>query len=80
MNDNIPTPQVETEVLAAMSRPSLSWLAGLGLAGLLFAGGLVLWAYQIRYGMGVAGITHPVGWGVYITDFVFWVGIAIAVH
>jgi molybdopterin-containing oxidoreductase family membrane subunit len=76
MNDNIPTPQVETEVLAAMSRPSLSWLAGLGLAGLLFAGGLVLWAYQIRYGMGVAGITHPVGWGVYITDFVFWVGIA----
>ncbi|MGE4544533.1 MAG: NrfD/PsrC family molybdoenzyme membrane anchor subunit [Pedobacter sp.] len=77
MNDNnIPAPQVETEVLAAMSRPSLSWLAGLGLAGLLFAGGLVLWAYQIRYGMGVAGITHPVGWGVYITDFVFWVGIA----
>ena len=26
--------------------------------------------------MGVAGITHPVGWGVYITNFVFWVGIA----
>lgn len=76
MNDNIPNPQVETEVLAAMSRPSLKWLAGLGLAGLLFAGGLALWAYQIRYGMGVAGITHPVGWGVYITDFVFWVGIA----
>lgn len=76
MNDNIPTPQVESEVLAAMSRPSLKWLAGLGLAGLLFAGGLTLWAYQIRYGMGVAGITHPVGWGVYITDFVFWVGIA----
>jgi molybdopterin-containing oxidoreductase family membrane subunit len=76
MNDNIPNPQVETEVLAAMSRPSLSWLVGLGLAGLLFAGGLALWAYQIRSGMGVAGITHPVGWGVYITDFVFWVGIA----
>jgi molybdopterin-containing oxidoreductase family membrane subunit len=27
-------------------------------------------------GMGVAGINSPVGWGVYITNFVFWVGIA----
>ena len=26
--------------------------------------------------MGVAGINHPVGWGVYIANFVFWVGIA----
>nr|WP_243436026.1 NrfD/PsrC family molybdoenzyme membrane anchor subunit [Acanthopleuribacter pedis] len=28
--------------------------------------------------MGVAGLNHPVGWGVYITDFVFWVGIGHA--
>jgi len=35
-----------------------------------------LWFYQIITGMGVAGINHPVGWGVYITNFVFWVGIA----
>ncbi|ABA89790.1 menaquinol oxidoreductase complex ACIII, menaquinol-binding membrane protein subunit ActC [Syntrophotalea carbinolica DSM 2380] len=76
MNNNVPMPQVETDVLAAMRRPRLAWLGSLALAGLLFAGGLALWAYQIRYGMGVAGITHPVGWGVYITDFVFWVGIA----
>ena len=34
------------------------------------------WIYQIKVGMGVAGITHPVMWGVYITNFVFWVGIA----
>ena len=30
----------------------------------------------IREGLGVAGIGWPVGWGVYITTFVFWVGIA----
>jgi molybdopterin-containing oxidoreductase family membrane subunit len=36
----------------------------------------VAWIYQIKYGMGTAGITHPVMWGVYITNFVFWVGIA----
>ncbi len=38
--------------------------------------GAYAWAYQIRTGLGVAGISHPVGWGVYITNFVFWVGIA----
>jgi molybdopterin-containing oxidoreductase family membrane subunit len=27
-------------------------------------------------GMGVSGLNTPVGWGVYITNFVFWVGIA----
>ncbi len=32
--------------------------------------------YQIRIGMGAAGINNPVMWGVYITNFVFWVGIA----
>ncbi len=44
-------------------------LAVLGWAG--FA-----WVYQIKVGMGMAGISHPVMWGVYITNFVFWVGIA----
>ena len=29
------------------------------------------WIYQIKFGMGKAGITHPVMWGVYITNFVF---------
>lgn len=37
---------------------------------------LICWIYQIRWGMGVAGVSHPVGWGVYIGNFVFWVGIA----
>lgn len=48
---------------------------------LLFMGGLLgvgalAWFYQIYTGMGVAGINYPVKWGTYITNFVFWVGIA----
>ncbi|MGC9973275.1 MAG: NrfD/PsrC family molybdoenzyme membrane anchor subunit [Bryobacteraceae bacterium] len=42
----------------------------------IVAWGVFAWSYQIRHGLGVAGITWPVGWGVYITLFVFWVGIA----
>ncbi len=34
------------------------------------------WIYQIVTGIGVSGLMSPVGWGVYITTFVFWVGIA----
>jgi molybdopterin-containing oxidoreductase family membrane subunit len=69
-------PAIETDVLAAMSRPSLPYLAAVAVCALLFLGGLTLWGYQLARGLGVAGITHPVGWGVYITNFVFWVGIA----
>ncbi|MBI4082191.1 MAG: polysulfide reductase NrfD [Candidatus Lambdaproteobacteria bacterium] len=35
-------------------------------------------AIQIDVGLGLSGISHPVGWGVYITNFVFWIGIGHA--
>jgi molybdopterin-containing oxidoreductase family membrane subunit len=68
--------KLETDVLRAMKKPSLMYWVALGISSLCFLLGLALWAYQIKTGLGVAGITHPVGWGVYITNFVFWVGIA----
>ena len=40
--------------------------------------GLVAYTYQMWYGMGIAGITRPVFWGFYITNFVFWIGISHA--
>jgi len=68
--------QIDDAILGAMSpaRPRYMF-AMLGLGGLvtLFFG---LWIHQVRTGMGVAGINSPVGWGVYIASFVFWVGIA----
>ncbi len=80
MNENPdntdPRERVERDVLAAMSRPSRRYLGALGLCSLAVLLGLGLFAYQSFTGLGVAGITHPVGWGVYITNFVFWVGIA----
>ncbi len=68
--------QLERDVFAAVSKPRpIYWLAlFLAVSGVIF--GAACWAYQIITGLGVAGIMNPVGWGVYITDFVFWVGIA----
>ncbi|MEW6720353.1 MAG: NrfD/PsrC family molybdoenzyme membrane anchor subunit [Thermodesulfobacteriota bacterium] len=68
--------KAERDILAAMGKPGKAWLAGAGFAAVLMLIGGVLWAYQIREGLGVAGYTHPVNWAVYITNFVFWVGIA----
>jgi len=38
--------------------------------------GAACWLYQIFTGVGVAGMNNPVGWGTYLINFVFWVGIA----
>ncbi len=67
---------VENDVLRAMRKPRPAYWAALFLCAACFALGLALWGYQMLKGMGVAGINSPVGWGVYITNFVFWVGIA----
>ncbi len=39
---------------------------------------LLPWLYQIYTGQGVTGLNVPVVWGVYLVNFVFWVGVAHA--
>jgi len=44
---------------------------------------LILWAvwvylHQYRHGLGVTGLARPIFWGVYITNFVFFIGISHA--
>jgi molybdopterin-containing oxidoreductase family membrane subunit len=68
--------EVNRDVLGILSRPGKGWwflfvLAAVGV-GVFFAS----WGWQIYQGIGVTGLNTPVGWGVYITTFVFWVGIA----
>ncbi len=69
--------KIETDVIANMqSKPSKGYWIALTVSVICFVFGMSMWAYQIFNGMGVSGLRHPVGWGVYITNFVFWVGIA----
>lgn len=68
--------QLEKDVFAAISKPRPIFYVGLAMSIIGVIIGASSWAYQIITGLGVAGIMNPVGWGVYITDFVFWVGIA----
>ena len=67
---------INEDVLDGMKQPrGLYWIV----VAILSGGVLMMflnWIYQVKKGMGVAGINHPVGWATYITNFVFWVGIA----
>jgi Ni/Fe-hydrogenase subunit HybB-like protein len=42
------------------------------------ATGLVAWVIQLRQGLGVTGLSSSVPWGVYIVNFIFFVGISYA--
>src|SRR5437867_2482957 len=46
--------------------------------GLILTCGILAWTNQIFYGMGEAGKRTPQMWAMYITTFVFWIGIGHA--
>ena len=37
-----------------------------------------VWGYLIAEGIGVAGLTNPVYWGIFLVNTVFWIGISHA--
>jgi len=80
---NIQLPSVETygqvtDEIRRTLNPTKAWLAGLMVAVLALVIGIVAWMWQVYMGLGVAGYSPPVMWGVYIVTFVFWVGIGHA--
>jgi Ni/Fe-hydrogenase subunit HybB-like protein len=46
--------------------------------GSIVVAGVGSWGYQAWNGFGITGITWPIFWGFYITNFVFWIGISHA--
>ena len=67
---------INDDILRTLRPPGRVYYAGLALALAALSIGVLAFLYQARTGMGVAGYEHPVLWAVYITNFVFWVGIA----
>jgi Ni/Fe-hydrogenase subunit HybB-like protein len=68
--------KVNTDILKILEKPGKIYYFLLFIVLSVLSVGVFAWVYQIYTGIGVAGITHPVAWGIYITNFVFWVGIA----
>ena len=68
--------RVNELILKMLEPPTAKWGAILVTCLLLVGLGAYSWTRQILNGMGESGKSHPIMWGAYITNFVFWVGIA----
>jgi molybdopterin-containing oxidoreductase family membrane subunit len=69
---------VTRDVISTLGTPSRGYYMLLFGAVGLFLVGLVTFAVLLKDGLGHAGYTPPIMWSVFITTFVFWVGIGHA--
>jgi molybdopterin-containing oxidoreductase family membrane subunit len=74
----IPYHQVRDDLWRPLTGASKRYTLTLTVLCAIALWGLMAWAYQIKVGIGVAGIRRPVFWGLYLVDFVFWIGISHA--
>lgn len=75
-HDDLTFKKVTDDVTRIGHRTGRIWFIVLAVDLLVLAFGVGCFIYQVREGMGVTGYTRPAMWSVYITNFVFWVGIA----
>lgn len=70
--------RIREDLLRPLFHTSWRFYTGVGVLVAIGLAGIGAFFYQVYSGMGVAGITRPVFWGFYITNFVFWIGISHA--
>jgi len=70
--------EVTRDVIATLGKPSRGYVLMFAGAVILFLIGLATFVALLKEGLGLAGYNPPVMWSVYITTFVFWVGIGHA--
>ena len=66
---------VTDEILRTLGRPGRAYVGTLICLAAVLAVAVYAFLYQVRVGLGVAGYQHPALWGIYNTNFVFWIGI-----
>lgn len=79
MDDSKYSPSIDEEILLKPILHTGKWFY-ISIA-ILFSVALFAvwtWYYQISTGLGVTGMNRPVFWGIYITNFVFFIGISHA--
>jgi molybdopterin-containing oxidoreductase family membrane subunit len=63
-------------MLSCLAPPSRRWWLLALFLGAVVAWGLAAFTWQMSHGMYVTGKNRPVMWALYITGFVFWVGMS----
>ena len=70
--------EINQAVLQPMFRTGKGFWVLVTILSLIVVWGLYAWGYLINWGIGVTGKNRPVYWTLFITTFVFWVGISHA--
>ncbi len=70
--------RINSDLLRPLAQTGPSFWIAIGLLGLVMLWAGVAFIYQTRTGLGVTGYNHPVMWGIYEINFVFWIGISHA--
>ena len=68
--------EIDRQVMRTLEWPGPRYWLWVGSLFLVVVWGALCWTRQIYEGLGVTGLRQPNMWAFYITDFVFWVGIA----
>ncbi len=68
--------QLNDEMLSSMRPPTRRWYLLVAALSAVVAWGMLAFTYQVMTGMSVTGKNRPVMWALYITPFVFWVGMS----
>jgi Ni/Fe-hydrogenase subunit HybB-like protein len=61
-----------------IERTSSRFYVTVGALLILITWGAIAYFYQLKHGLGVTGLNQPVSWGIYVTNFVFFIGISHA--
>jgi len=69
---------VNRDVIRTLEPPSPAYFGWMTVVALILTAGILAWTWQIYAGMGAAGKRTPQMWAMYITTFVFWIGIGHA--
>jgi len=70
--------EVNRDAMRLLTKPGPGYVALIAMSVSLVGLMVIAELHNIIFGLGMSGLTNPVGWGVYITTFVFWVGIGHA--
>jgi len=70
--------QQDAVLLRPIEQTSWKFWAFIGILLAIWLWGMFAWLTQLRHGLEVTGLNVPVYWGLYITNFVFFIGISHA--
>ncbi|TES90223.1 MAG: polysulfide reductase, partial [Anaerolineales bacterium] len=72
------TRTVDPVLVAPIQRTGWRYWLLISILSAIVAWGIYAWVLQLREGLSVTGMNRPVYWGLYISNFVFFIGISHA--